>query len=228
MQAQNLLLDADDTLWESNIYFERVIEEFLDRLDHSGKSREEMRRIVNGIEHAHLATRGYGAKPFGLNLIDAFQELTELPVDDTMRRWIEDRVAGIENQAIELLDGVVETLAYLAERHLLVLLTKGEAAEQSRKLERSGVGGYFNAVEVVREKDTQTYLSILGKHRFDISRTWMIGNSPKSDINPALAAGLRAILIPHDRTWILEHENLPADPERFLIIDRFARLRQIF
>ena len=228
MQAQNLLLDADDTLWESNIYFERVIEEFLDRLDHSGKSREEMRRIVNGIEHAHLATRGYGAKPFGLNLIDAFQELTELPVDDTMRRWIEDRVAGIENHAIELLDGVADTLAYLAERHLLVLLTKGEAAEQSRKLQRSGVGGYFNAVEVVREKDTQTYLNTLGKHGFDISRTWMIGNSPKSDINPALAAGLRAILIPHDRTWILEHENLPADPERFLIIDRFARLRQIF
>ena len=228
MQAQNLLLDADDTLWESNIYFEWVIEEFLDRLDHSGKSREEMRRIVNGIEHAHLATRGYGAKPFGLNLIDAFQELTELPVDDTMRRWIEDRVAGIENQAIELLDGVAETLAYLAERHLLVLLTKGEAAEQSRKLQRSGVGGYFNAVEVVREKDTQTYLNVLAKHGFDISRTWMIGNSPKSDINPALAAGLRAILIPHDRTWILEHENLPADPERFQIIDRFAQLRQLF
>jgi putative hydrolase of the HAD superfamily len=58
----------------------------------------------------------------------------------------------------------------------------------------------------------------------------MVGNSPKSDINPALAAGLHAVFIPHGDTWILEHEDLataPA-PQRLLVVERFADLRAHF
>jgi putative hydrolase of the HAD superfamily len=228
MEPQNLLFDADDTLWESNIYFERVIEEFLDRLSHSGRPRVEMRRILNDIEHSHLATRGYGATPFGLNLIDAFEGLMETPAGTEIRRWIAERIESIQNHDIELLDGVAETLEYLSKGHRLVLLTKGREEEQLRKFRRSGVSGLFGAVEVVSEKEVRTYLTILEKYRFEMSKTWMIGNSPKSDINPALAGGLHAILIPHDQTWVLEHEDLPGDTDRFRILERFRQLQKLF
>jgi putative hydrolase of the HAD superfamily len=109
-----------------------------------------------------------------------------------------------------------------------VLLTKGREEEQLQKLRRSGISGLFSAVEVVSEKEVRTYLAILEKYQFDISRTWMIGNSPKSDINPALSAGLQAILIPHDRTWVLEHEDLPGDNGRFRVLEGFSLLRQLF
>ena len=228
MEGQNLLFDADDTLWESNIYFERVIEEFLDLLAHSGKPREEMRQILNAVEHSHLATRGYGAKPFGLNLRDAFKKLTGNPAGSEIRRWVDERIVQIEGHDIELLDGVAETLEYLAERHKLVLLTKGRENEQLQKLSRSGVGAFFSVVEVVREKEVQTYLTLLERHRFERGKTWMIGNSPKSDINPALAAGLHAVLIPHHQTWVLEHENLPGEMDRFHLIEQFAGLKKLF
>jgi putative hydrolase of the HAD superfamily len=228
MQSQNLLFDADDTLWESNIYFEQVIDEFLDLLPPTGLSRQEMRRILNSIEHAHLATRGYGAQPFGLNLVDAFTQLSGQPAGEEQIRWIQERIAQIENHEIELLENVVETLEYLNPNHRLVLVTKGSEAEQVAKIQRSGIADFFCAVEVVREKNPGTYQEILLRHGFDKQQTWMIGNSPRSDINPALAAGINAILIPHDRTWVLEHDELPEQPDRFHVLARFSELRRLF
>ena len=131
---------------------------------------------------------------------------------------------------IENLPEVPETLQYLAERHRLILMTKGAIAEQTGKVERSGLKQYFSAVEIVAEKNAAAYGGIVQKYELDRASTWMVGNSPKSDINPALAAGLHAIFVPHGDTWILEHEELnPAPPQqKLLIVGRFAELREHF
>src|SRR5208282_2275557 len=125
---------------------------------------------------------------------------------------------------------VPQTLAYLSSRHRLILVTKGALAEQSGKIERSGLKGYFAATEIVAEKDSAVYHSLVEKYEVARDSTWMVGNSPKSDINPALAAGLHAVFVPHGDTWILEHEELsPAPPEqKLLIVGRFAELREHF
>jgi len=109
-------------------------------------------------------------------------------------------------------------------------MTKGHPAEQSGKVERSGLKEYFSAVEIVAEKDESTYRSVIAKYALTAEATWMVGNSPKSDINPALAAGLHAVFIPHDNTWILEHEELaPAPPDqRLVVVERFADLKAHF
>ncbi len=110
------------------------------------------------------------------------------------------------------------------------MMTKGNPAEQSGKVERSGLKEYFSAVEIVAEKDESTYRSAIAKYALQADTTWMIGNSPKSDINPALAAGLHAIFIPHGNTWILEHEEVAAAPasQRLLVVDRFGNLTKHF
>jgi putative hydrolase of the HAD superfamily len=124
-----------------------------------------------------------------------------------------------------LIDGVASTLADLAGRHFLALFTKGHPEEQRMKVDRSGLGPHFGHTIVVKEKDAGAYLRLIQENGFAPEDTWMIGNSPKSDINPALEAGLGAVLVPHAHTWVLEHQDLRiAEGTRFLQVQTFADL----
>jgi len=109
-------------------------------------------------------------------------------------------------------------------------VTKGDFTEQSGKIERSGLKEYFAAAEVVSEKNAPTYHGLVSKYGLSPDTTWMIGNSPKSDINPALAAGLNAVFVPHADTWILEHEELAEAPkgQTLLQLNGFSKLREHF
>jgi putative hydrolase of the HAD superfamily len=129
---------------------------------------------------------------------------------------------------MELMAGVEETLAYLTARHDLTLFTKGHPEEQKLKIDRSGLATYFGHTAIVKEKDAAAYTGLAAERALDAAHTWMVGNSPKSDINPALAAGLRAVFIPHARTWGLEKEAVPENHERLLVLGKFAELREHF
>ena len=137
-------------------------------------------------------------------------------------------VRELENTPPKILDGVPETLAYLSSRHRLILFTKGEAAEQAAKVERSGLQGFFEAIEIVPEKDVTTYTGLINRHRIVKSHGWMVGNSPRSDINPALQAGLNAVFIPHHATWELEHSELLSGTGKLVIVATFRELRHHF
>lgn len=228
--AQILLIDADDTLWENNIYFERAIAKFISFLDHKEHSPEAVRLILNEVERQSIVTHGYGLHSFSHSLVETFEKLSVDPVTPELHERIRSFAHQIADHPIEVLAEVPETLAYLGERHHLIMVTKGNPAEQAGKVERSGLVNYFSAIEIVAEKDLATYKSVIGKYALNADSTWMVGNSPKSDINPALAAGLHAVFIAHDNTWILEHEELASAPseQRLLVLERFADLRQHF
>jgi putative hydrolase of the HAD superfamily len=131
-------------------------------------------------------------------------------------------------QPLEVIDGVEETLAELAGRHDLTLFTKGHPEEQRMKVDRSGLGRYFAHTAIVKEKDAPAYRRLVEDRGFRPAETWMIGNSPKSDINPALEAGLNAVLVPHPHTWVLEHQDLREGGERLRIVANFGELRNYF
>lgn len=224
--GQTLLFDADDTLWENNIYFERAIAAFISYLDHRVHTAEEVRHHLNAVERMTTAVHGYGLKSFHRSLVQTFEELSDSPVTEEKHRRIVEFVNSIGDHEIELLPGVQETLPQLAQRHRMLLATKGDDQEQRDKLARSGLASFFDGVEVLVEKKQEAYRELGARHRCDAGTTWMIGNSPKSDINPALAAGFNAIFVPHDFTWVLEHETVdPAPAGRTLIeMKRFADL----
>jgi putative hydrolase of the HAD superfamily len=226
----NLLIDADDTLWENNIYFERAIANFVSFLNHHEFSPEQVRAVLNEVERENIVTHGYGLHSFTHSLIGTFERLSPKPITPELHAQIVGFTHSIADHAIEFLPEVPETLEYLSPRHRVILVTKGALAEQTGKVERSGLRKYFAATEIVSEKDATTYQRLVEKHGLTHSSTWMVGNSPKSDINPALAAGLHAVFVPHGDTWILEHEELnPAPPQRkLLILGRFAELREHF
>jgi putative hydrolase of the HAD superfamily len=225
-----LLIDADDTLWENNIYFERAIAAFISYLDHKTFTPAQVRGALNAVERETILAHGYGLTSFRRSLVTCYQRLSTGPVTEDDRERIRGFAGIIENHEIEFLPGVPETLAHLAARHKLILMTKGNHAEQADKFSRSGLQPYFSAVEIVREKDPAAYTEVAARHQLDPAVTFMIGNSPKSDINPALAAGLNAVHLFHKDTWVLEHAELgqPIAGRRLIELEGFASLAEIF
>ncbi len=225
---QNLIIDADDTLWENNIYFERAFDEFVGYLDHSSLTALEIRDVLDAIETVNARIHGYGSLNFGRNLRQTYERLCERPIDEVDLRVVVGFAERILECPMEVIEGVEETLAHLATRHDLTLFTKGHIEEQKLKVDRSGLGRFFGHTAIVKEKDVSAYKSLVEERAMDPARTWMIGNSPKSDVNPALAAGLGAVFIPHAHTWVLEKEEIRHGHERLLILDRFEQLRERF
>ncbi len=227
---QTLLFDADDTLWENNIYFERAIASFISYLDHRVHSPAEVRDRLNACEHATISKYGYGLASFRRSLVDCFEQLSDLPITPERHASIVAFTEAIATTGVELMPGVEDTLRTLSGRHRLLLVTKGNFEEQTDKLVRSGLQPHFGAVEVLREKNPAAYREIVERHAIDPSTTWMIGNSPRSDINPALAAGLHAVFLPHDFTWVMEHEVIDEPPpgQQLLELRSFAELLNHF
>jgi putative hydrolase of the HAD superfamily len=228
--TQHLLIDADDTLWENNIYFERAIANFISFLNHHEYSAEQVRAVLNEVERECILRHGYGLHSFAHALVDTFERLAVEPLTPALHETINGFAHSIAEHPVEIISGVAETLGYLTERHNLILVTKGALAEQTGKIERSGLKEYFSSVEIVPEKDVGTYREIISKYDLPSESSWMVGNSPKSDINPALAAGINAVFVPHGNTWILEHEQMASaePPARLLIVEKFAELRKHF
>ncbi len=223
-----LWIDADDTLWDNSVYFEETIAEFIAYLDHPALSAEAVRGHLDAIEIENIKTRGYGTHNFTRNLEQCFAELRGRPCSSSERQRIGGMTERVRNHPIEPFDGVEETLRYLRGRHSLRLVTKGHPVEQAEKIERSGLGAMFDDCSIVREKNAAAYRSVLRQSSAEPSRTWMVGNSPKSDINPALAVGIGAVWIPHSQTWSLEREDVPEPHARFHVRERFRDLQQLF
>jgi putative hydrolase of the HAD superfamily len=229
-QPQTLLIDADDTLWENNIYFERAIARFISFLNHSEFTPEQVREVLNDVERENIIRHGYGLHSFAHALVNTFERLTVDPITPELHAQIHAIAHEIAEHPVQLIAGVADTLQYLSPKHHLIMLTKGDITEQTGKVDRSGLGPYFSAIEIVAEKNIDAYQSIVEKYALIHQRTWMIGNSPKSDINPALQAGVNAVFVPHDNTWILEHEEVLQGgfSGTLLTLRVFAELRENF
>lgn len=222
---QHLLIDADDTLWENNIYYEQAIHAFITFLNHSHLTPEEVRAVLDDVERL----MGYGSVNFTRSLVETYSRLAEKDLRDEDLQQVRQFGEQIRSHPLQLLDGVKETLDYLSPRHDLVLLTKGDVEEQRMKIEQSGIEECFREVLIVQEKDVVTYHHVVKQLLVDPQQTWMIGNSPRSDINPALAAGLNAVYIPHPHTWRLEHEEVQNSGEgQLLTLSAFTDLRTQF
>ncbi|MCG5434599.1 HAD family hydrolase [Micromonospora sp. PSH25] len=223
-QAQVLIFDADDTLWENNVVFERVIDDFLGWLDHPTLDRAALRAVLDDIERANAVAHGYGSKVFLRSLAECLERLRERPATDSERQEIDRLAVALVEHQVELMPGVADALDELAGRHELLLLTKGDQEEQQRKLDACGLLHHFGAAHIVVEKNVDTYRWLTREHGFAPADAWMIGNSPKSDILPARAAGLNAVFIPNANTWVLEEDELDPTDDGVLRLAAFRDL----
>jgi putative hydrolase of the HAD superfamily len=221
---RTLLIDADDTLWENNIYYERVIAEFVAALGARGVATPLAHETLWRTEQRNIHVTGYGSQAFCRSLHEVARELGVTDLEPAIAAW-ED---FIFHHPIELMPVVAATLPRLHAANRLLLVTKGHDDEQLGKLRRSGLAPYFHATEIVFEKHTDAYRQLLAKHGLDADNTWMIGNSPRSDINPAKAAGLHTVFIPYHTTWQHELEEISTDGNGTLLLNSFAELAEHF
>ncbi|HVA39537.1 MAG TPA: HAD family hydrolase, partial [Candidatus Binataceae bacterium] len=225
----HLVFDADDTLWDSNIHFLEAEAEFVAAMAAAGAGASEtVRGAIRRREVEIVSSHGYGREPYVMLMRQVAAEIAPADAREVLETAVERLGARFLERPCELLPGVAPTLAELATRHRLALFTKGRPHEQLRKLERSGLRRHFSHVEVPPEKDESAYRRLVAAAALDPARTFMIGNSPRSDINPALRAGLRAVFIPHPHTWELEHEEVDLADERVTVLANFRALLEIF
>ena len=186
---------------------------------------QEVRAVLSEID----AQQGYGSASFTQSLRLTYQRLTEHQLGTDDLDYIENLGGKILHQPIELIDGVKETLDYLGRRHHLSLLTRGDHDEQQQKVEQSGLAAYFQQVIIVAKKETMTYKNLAQEFGLDPTMSWMVGDSPRSDINPALQAGLNAVYIPQSSTWMIEQQELyQINTRQLLQLRAFTELRYYF
>ena len=152
-----LIFDADDTLWENNIYFEHAFDDFVEFLAHSSLTAPQVREVLNEIELVNSKIHGYGSLNFGRNLQQAYQHLAEREIQPDDLDHVMSLAERILRQPVELIEGVEETLAELSQRHNLALFTKGHPDEQRMKIDRSGLARQYSYTGIVKEKDSGAY-----------------------------------------------------------------------
>lgn len=214
-------LDADDTLWENERFFRQTEEAFAELLvDHGG--RDEISAHLLQVERANLARYGFGIKGFTLSMIQTALELSDGRVSTRTLARILELGQDMLTHPLHVMDGVAEVLKTLKDRRLF-LITKGDLWDQERKLEASGLAGYFEAVEILSDKSPDAYSRVLARHDIEPEAFLMAGNSIKSDILPVLDLGANAAFIPHELTWAVEHAEEPDHP-RYHRLDRITEL----
>jgi putative hydrolase of the HAD superfamily len=215
--------DADDTLWHHEQYYRMSQERFAGLLAEYADP-ERISATLLAAERRNLAFYGYGVKGFTLSMIETAIEVTDGRAGGDIVAAILAVGREMLRHPVETLPGVRETLTALADGHRLVLITKGDLFDQERKLAESGLGDLFAAVEIVSEKDSETYRRLFARHGEGADRAMMVGNSLKSDIVPAIAAGSWGIHVPHEVNWVLDHADPPLAADRYRRIGRIGEL----
>lgn len=215
--------DADDTLWQNEQYYRLTEEHFRELLADFAEGPKISERLLEA-EKRNLSHYGFGIKGFTLSMIETAIEITEGKVPTSVIAQILDTGRDLLSHPVETMPHVRETLEALSGNYLLVLITKGDLFDQERKLAQSGLGDFFDAVEIVSEKTAVTYRRVFSKVGDGPERAMMVGNSLKSDIVPAIAAGSYGVFVPHELTWVLEHVDEPKHAPRFRKIAHLGEL----
>lgn len=218
--------DADDTLWQNEQFFRTTESHFTGLLKEFAEHDVVSEKLLEA-EKRNLDFYGYGIKGFMLSMIETAIEVTDGKVEARTIGEILDVGREMLRHPVETLPHVRETLETLSGHYMLVLITKGDLFDQERKLAQSGLGDFFDAVEIVSEKTATTYRRVFSRVADGPERAMMIGNSLKSDIVPAIAAGAYGVFVPHELTWVLERVEPPEDAPRFRQIAHLGELPKI-
>jgi len=222
MKPKNLIIDCDDTLWENNRFFIEAHNRFVELMVSLGYDRDKANSLLLRIEMENVPRYGYGAKSQAMSMTDVYRLLEPKP-DETVLDRIAAIGEGVFNHPVCLLPGVEEVIPRLSERYRMVMFTKGNPVEQKGKIDKSPIRHYFQHYKIVPEKDPETFRGMLDEFGMEPHETWMIGDSPRSDVMPALACGVRSVYIPFSMTWGHEHQELPPS-EHILTVEGFGNL----
>ncbi len=213
--------DADDTLWHSEDSFHVVEARFVELVEPYVQAGIDIRAALRANELAQIPIAGYGVKAFTLSMVQTAVTITDGQVPARVIGEVVETGMGMLTEPVRLLPDVPEMLEDVGRDHRLVLITKGDLVHQTRKVTTSGLAHHFERVEVVLEKDVDTYARILARLEVAPPQFCMVGNSVRSDVLPVLALGGHAVHIPYPLLW--EHEHVDHDED----VDELDSIREL-
>jgi putative hydrolase of the HAD superfamily len=229
-QIKQILFDADDTLWENNIYYLKATGDFISLVKSAGITQREVEKDFDELELKVVKERGYGSIHFVYILETLYNKYNQRPSNSIQRLYLDNIIREFNRHPLEkpaFFNGVLDTMQILSKSYKLYVLTKGDYLEQSGKIQRAGLLPIIEDFFIPPEKNVDTYNQLLRKMEWNADETCMIGNSPKSDINPALKSGMYAIYIPYSNMWKLDREPIQSANGKFISIKSFTDLLDI-
>lgn len=215
--------DADDTLWVNEPFFQAVEKQFCvilkPYMDEDDASKELFKTEIKNLD-----IYGYGAKGFLLAMIETALKATKGKISSEELMRIMEAGKSLLKMPIQLLEGVENVLQALKDRYKLIMVTKGDLLDQERKLQHSGLAGYFHHIEIMSDKQEQNYLKLLAHLDIQPQEFLMVGNSVKSDVLPVINIGSKAIHIPYVVTWQHENHHEPAEANSYLQVEKISEI----
>ncbi|HHU47666.1 MAG TPA: HAD family hydrolase [Bacteroidales bacterium] len=226
-QCKVIGFDADDTLWENQIYYDEIAQQFFELVsDYVTPSVAE--RELYKTEMLNMEIYGYGARAFILSIIETALRITNNQIEGTVIAQIVELCKNLLNKPVVLLEGIEEILEILSRTpYTLILVTKGDLLDQERKLKRSNIEQYFHHIEIVSDKQEEDYVKLLRRINIAPENFMMVGNSLKSDVLPIIRLGGYGVHIPYHTTWEHEKTEINEKLERFWEIKHIIQLKEI-
>lgn len=227
-----LMFDLDDTLIKNSIYFREV------KLNVAKNLQEingciDVQRCITKFDQVEVGNIKSGKKPghenFRVSLMQACYELFSYDFfHHKLYLIIDYQIQKLANHPVELIEGVEDTVRDLKHRgHRLFVFSKGNPKEQEQKLVSTGIMDLFENIIFVPKKVPEAYTDFINNNQIDKDQVYMIGNSPKSDINPAKSAGLKTIYIKSNDTWNVENESILEKEPVTINISSFSELKTL-
>jgi putative hydrolase of the HAD superfamily len=227
--AQNLTIvgfDADDTLWHNERFFHLTQARFAELLADFVEGDHLADRLLEA-ERRNIGHYGFGVKGFVLSMIETAIEVTDGRVPTSVISELMEAGREMLRYPIELLPHAEDAVRAVSETHKTVLITKGDLLDQDRKLAQSGLGDFFDGVEIVSDKSLSTYQTIFKRFGTPMENAMMVGNSMRSDVVPVVEGGGWGVFVPHGLEWDLEKADPPKDAPRFARLDDLSGLETL-
>ncbi len=221
----HVFLDADDTLWENDVYYRIAEAEFVELMSpYVGK--EDAVKILTYHQELNIRIFGYGSKTYLIGMLDAAAQIVPRRFSPGLYRQIKNIIVRLEQHPFDFLDGVEDTVRALAQKYTVVIATKGELSEQMRKWRISKLQDCVSAIEVMEKKSVEDYRNLATKMGIAPENFLMVGNAVRSDIFPVISMGGWAVHVPYKITWAHEIMDIPSS-ERVFEIKHISELKEI-
>lgn len=212
--------DGDDTLWHSEDYYQRanaafatIVGGYVDLAD------DRIRSDMLVTEQRNLKLFGYGAKGMTLSMVETAIAVTGQRISAGDIHHIVELGKNVLQHPVELLPGIRAVVEQVAAMYTVVLITKGDLFHQEKKIAQSGLADLFGRIEIVSEKDVDTYRRVLDELSVQPAQFAMVGNSLRSDIEPVLQLGGWGVHLPYHVTWAHELDTgLGENEQRMLSV----------
>lgn len=213
--------DADDTLWHNERDFAATFDAFAKLMDQY-VTRDVLQAALSKAERRNLALYGFGVKGYILSAIETATDVTQGAVSSDIIAQLLAYGRKMLAQPVEVLADARDTIEALKPFAEIIMITKGDLIDQERKLAQSGLADLFDAVEIVSDKNPPVYSRIFARH--DTAHQMMVGNSLRSDVIPAIEAGIWGVHVPHALTWEYERADAPTAHRHFRQIPALGAL----